>query len=199
MNIHWPAWLQTRNQKLAAGAAAAVLLIIIISICIYLLSADSDRSEEVLASEPVTLLPPFRSYQSVKEARKLLNQGGFTYATEHFEVPVSKGKIRVIDTLTVTNYRHHDVPGALTLGFFNNRLQECLFEPEDIAAYARVMKTRMGLKPNPRRNGRTELITGNRRIASNVFNANSKYGRNLQTQPYILWQDTHLTAERREP
>lgn len=199
MNIHWPAWLQTRNQKILAGTVAAGLLILAISIIAYWLSGDTDRSEQVTPSDPVSLMTPFRSYQSVKTAKRLLNQGGYHFDAEHFEVPVSNGKIRVIDTLTVQGYRHHDVPGVLTLGFFNNRLQECLFEPEDIAAYARVMKTRMGLKPDPRSNGRAERVEGNRRIASNVFNANTKYGRKLQTKPYILWQDTHLTTERRQP
>lgn len=187
-----------RRHQLIAGAV--LLLLMLGSVLTYLfLQGDSEESAPVALPPAITLLPPFRSYQTVAEASALLREKGLEPEREHFEVPMSGGRTRVLDTVTSYRFRHLDVSGTLTLQFLNDHLYECSFRPDDLDGYARAVRQQLGLPRSPGKNGRSEVTRGHLRIASNVYNANSPVGRKLGTEPYILWQDTRLLAERRQP
>ncbi|MGH8630471.1 MAG: hypothetical protein ACREU7_06870, partial [Burkholderiales bacterium] len=42
------------------------------------------------------------------------------------------------------------------------------------------------------RDGRTEIMAGSMRIATNVDFASTDVGQSLQTRPYVIWQDQRL-------
>lgn len=139
----------------------------------------------------------FRSYASIAEVEKRLRAAGYTdwlqdtrHAKRSSDYPPYD-----FDSLEVVGYRHLDVPGVLTLQFFNDRLFQVEFVPTDPEAYA----PRMGvLKLRSGRNARAERVNGALRIASSVGLAVSKVGQHLRSEPYVIWQDLRLIRQRDE-
>ncbi|WP_428310843.1 hypothetical protein [Hydrocarboniphaga sp.] len=109
--------------------------------------------------------------------------------------PDPRYPVHAIDTLTLQHYPLLGTHGRLTLQFFNDRLFEVGYKPDDAAACARALK---GALPQLRRdaNGRAEHISGSQRVASNVDLAASSVGQSLNTEPYVIWQDLRLIRER---
>jgi hypothetical protein len=151
-----------------------------------------------IESERVRLLGPYRSYQGVDEVVVGLERSGFLPMVESRHLPVRDGvPPRNLDTVTVNQYRHWDVPGRLELQFFNDRLYQTEFEPEDAERY--VAAQRRELPQLTRRgSGRSELIVGNLRIASSLDLAVSQVGQQLRTRPFLIWQDRRLVRQREE-
>jgi hypothetical protein len=151
-----------------------------------------------IESERVRLLGPYRSYQGVDEVVVGLERSGFLPIVESRHLPVRDGvPPRNLDTVTVNQYRHWDVPGRLELQFFNDRLYQTEFEPEDADHY--VAAQRRELPQLTRRgSGRSELIVGNLRIASSLDLAVSQVGQQLRTRPFLIWQDRRLVRQREE-
>ena len=85
--------------------------------------------------------------------------------------------------------------GQLTLQFFNDRLFEIGFRPDDASACARSLKA-ADSKLRRDANGRAERTSGSQRIATNCDLAASDVGRSLNTEPYVLWQDLRLVRQR---
>lgn len=102
---------------------------------------------------------------------------------------------RRMATLTVRGYKHLDCEGVLTLEFFNDRLMEADFRPDDAALYApRLHRALPGLKRN--RTGQAEWVEAPLRVWSNVDLAKSKVGRSLGSEGLVIWQDLRLIAQR---
>src|SRR6185503_19156382 len=98
------------------------------------------------------------------------------------------------DTIVADAYPHLGVEGRLTLEFFNDRLYEASFVPSEIATYAENLhKADKRLKKD--RMGRSEQIAGPLRVATNVDFAATDVGMNLQTKPYVIWQDLRLVQQ----
>jgi hypothetical protein len=151
-----------------------------------------------IESERVRLLGPYRSYQGVDEVVVGLERSGFLPMVESRHLPVRDGvPPRNLDTVTVNQYRHWDVPGRLELQFFNDRLYQTEFEPEDAERY--VAAQRRELPQLTRRgSGRSELIIRHLRIASSLDLAVSQVGQQLRTRPFLIWQDRRLVRQREE-
>lgn len=184
----------------------ALLLIAVLAAAAWLwVNYGKTLVEQYIAKEPasvnirpVALLTPFNSYSSVAEVSSVLDERQLSFSIEQLDASLGKSRPRERHILTAENYEHHGVQGRITLNFLNNQLYETVFEPADIAAYADIMRSKMRLRPNPALNGRTEQVNGAQRIASNVYFANSKVGRSLRTQPFILWQDRRLAGTQQQ-
>ncbi|MES2684069.1 MAG: hypothetical protein V4650_11170 [Pseudomonadota bacterium] len=147
--------------------------------------------------EPRLLLAEvFRSYDSEAAVATPLEAAGLKVQRRTLERPHSERyPPRRITTFTVEGYRHLDCEGTLVLEFFNDRLMEADFRPDDAARYApRLHRATPGLRRD--RNGHAELMTGVLRIWSTVDLAKSKVGRTLGSDGVVLWQDTRLIAQR---
>ncbi|MFP5306287.1 MAG: hypothetical protein ACLGI7_10760 [Gammaproteobacteria bacterium] len=148
--------------------------------------------------DPVRLLGPYRSYLSVDEVVYGLEQAGFSPIIESNHMPVSDDvPPRNLDSIVVNQYRHWEVQGRLELQFFNNRLYQAEFEPDDAELYVRAQRREL---PQLRREhaGRSELIDGHLRVASSLDLAVSDVGQKLRTRPFLLWQDRRLVRQRDE-
>ena len=155
---------------------------------------EKERFTDV-AADPVVFLDKLSSYEALDTVRAQLDQAQVKYTVTSVRPPASaKYPPRDRDTLVANAYAHLGVEGQLTLEFFNNRLYEADFVPSEIAEYAEKLH-----KADPRlkkdRLGRAERIVGNLRVASNVDFAATDVGKNLQTKPYVIWQDLRLTGE----
>mgnify|MGYP000533684719 CR=1 FL=1 len=157
-----------------------------------------DQGSPQTVQAPVSLIPPFSSHASVDSVRQVIEKQGKTFrVSENFVPKIQNIPAKNLHTVTVEGYLHHDIPGELILEFLNDALYEAAFYPYDANAYAPVLRNRMGLRPDPRQNGRSEVLNGNLRISSNVFLAVTKVGKSLNTRAYVIWQDRALLKERR--
>lgn len=157
-----------------------------------------DRGLADSRTTPVTLMPPFKSYMSVASVSNYLDEKAIPFSvTEHHVPKVKDVPAKRLHTIRTGSFEHYSVPGELTLEFFNDRLFEVAFSPYQVKAYADIARKQLGLRPDPRKNGRSESIHGNKRITSNVFFALTKVGQTLKTKPYVIWQDLHLLRLRR--
>lgn len=141
---------------------------------------------------PESMLDAFKSYDSLASARQKLDAAQVQYTvTPVRPAPSSKYPPRDTDTVVVGKYTHLGVLGQLTMEFFNDRLYEATFVPSEIDSY--VEKLHAADKRLKReRSGRSEVLVGNLRIASNVDFAATEVGKNLQTKAYVIWQDMRL-------
>lgn len=148
--------------------------------------------------DPVPLLGNYRSYMGVDAVIYDLEQAGFQPQLEsmHARVP---GDVppRNLDIVTVHQFRHWGVQGQLELQFFNDRLYQAEFEPDEAEPYRNAQRREL---PQLKRegSGRSELIQGDLRIASSLDLAVSEVGRRLRTRPFLLWQDRRLLRQRDE-
>jgi hypothetical protein len=143
----------------------------------------------------VPMMDVFRSYEDLGAVTKALTSAGYeswTTDSRHAEES-SRYPPYALDTVLVSGYQHMDTKGSLTLRFFNNRLFQAEFVPADAEAYARKIR-KFGLPRD--KNARAEKIDGNLRIASTLELAISPVGRQLRSEPFILWQDLRLIRER---
>ncbi len=102
-----------------------------------------------------------------------------------------------IATFTVRGYQHLACEGTLVLEFFNNRLMEADFHPDDPARYAPRMRLAYpDLKGTG--TGHAEWLAPPLRMWSSVELAKSNVGRALGTEGMVLWQDTRLIAQRND-
>ena len=144
----------------------------------------------------VLLIDVFRSYDS--EAAIDAQLGA---AALHFHRSVSarpdsaRYPPRKVVSLVVDGYRHLGTGGTLTLSFFNDRLMEAEFRPDDSAAYAPALHRQLPqLLRGP--TGYAEYRAPPLRIWASVDLARSKVGRSLGAEGLVLWQDERLTAQR---
>jgi len=143
-------------------------------------------------ADPVAMVGSLKSYDSVAAVREALDGQKLKYSvTPVRPAASSKYPPRDTDTIVVSDFPHFGVPGKLTLEFFNDRLFEATFVPDDLEDY--VPRLHAG---DPRlkreKDGRTDVNIGALRLATNVDFASTDTGRNLQTKPYVIWQDLRL-------
>lgn len=167
-----------------------------------------ERVETFLAPEPhpelagytglaegVQIAERFTSYQDVDSAIAILEGAGFSNPKKTFRKAEESSAYPPyrFDTVEVDSYRHLGEAGQLKLEFFNDRLFQAEFVPKDPVDYARRQRA-LGLSRD--RNARREKIEGHQRIVSTVDLAVSDVGIHLRTEPFILWQDLRLVAQR---
>jgi hypothetical protein len=145
-----------------------------------------------------TFLAPFRSYAPLAPIRAQLEQAAYAprIVAHHVRVPDGVPPSD-LDILTVDGYRHLDQPGTLELQFFNDRLYQAEFQPDDADAYRLAFRAH-GPQLQREKSGRSEAIEGPLRIASSLDLSVSEVGRALHTRPYVLWQDTRLLKQRND-
>lgn len=149
-----------------------------------------------VASNPVELIPPLRSYSSVADVERQLKQAEYGWRSSRIAKPgTSDYPPRHLHTLTVNGYEHLGVPGELNLDFLNDRLMEASFIPSDPEAHVQALR-RTGIRAKRSENGRATRINGHQRITSNVELAVTDVGRNIGTTPRVIWQDLRLIAQR---
>lgn len=149
-----------------------------------------------LAEPRLELIEGLQSYESETPLRQALEAAGYTVQRRELKRPPSaKYPPRQMVTLTVDGYRHLQVEGQLGLEFFNDRLMEVDFRPDDPAAYApRLHRLLPGLVRG--RTGHAELRDGELRVWANVDLARSRVGGSLRTEALVLWQDLRLIRQR---
>lgn len=151
-----------------------------------------------VVDDPVRLIGTFRSYASVDTVMFELERAGFSPI---METSSSRSRVGVpprdLTTVTVSQYRHWKVAGKLTLQFFNDRLYQSEFEPEDDETYAKAQHRELPLVKSEK-SGRAVWVGGNLRIASSLDLAVSEVGRKLKSRPFLLWQDRRLVRQRDE-
>jgi hypothetical protein len=142
-------------------------------------------------ADPVALIDSLKSYDSVAAVRAKLDAAKAKYTVTPTR-PASSTKYPPRDTDTIDGeYVHLGVKGQLTLEFFNDRLFEATFVPSDLRDYVgRLHAADPRLKRE--RDGRTEVVIGPLRLATNVDFASTDTGRNLRTKPFVVWQDLRL-------
>lgn len=148
------------------------------------------------ASQRVMFFAPFQSYAGVDELLPQLEAAGYVPDHQSRRQPVPDGvPPNDSDIVRVAGFKHLGVVGKLELQFFNNRLCQLEFEPEDAKTYREKFRAQW---PDLRReqNGRSEQIRGALRIASSLDLAVSEVGQALQSRPFVLWQDRRLIRQR---
>ncbi len=144
----------------------------------------------------VMLADVFRSYDSEAAVTTALEAAGLSVQRNILQRPFNPlHPPRRIATFTINAYRHLDTEGVLMLEFFNDRLMEADFRPDDPARYAaRLHRTLPGLQRG--RTGHAEWVSPPLRVWSTVDLARSKVGRTLGSEGVVLWQDLRLIAQR---
>ena len=101
---------------------------------------------------------------------------------------------RALVTLELRPFNHLDSPGRLTLDFFNDRLMEVTFYPDNATAYAPSLAH---AEPRLRRQGANRQVTvsGHRRVAANIAQQAGDLGPSMGARAFVLWQDLRLRAE----
>lgn len=143
---------------------------------------------------PIALMD-FKSYSKVDDATARLTAAGLTWTQKrNHRQPNPEFPPRDLDSLIIEGYTHLGVTGNLTLKFFNDRLYEAEFIPDNAEAYSGPFRKAV---PNLARDriGKGEVISGALRVASNVDLARSAVGQSLHTQPYAIFQDLRLVKQ----
>lgn len=166
------------------------------------------RSQTPAAQHPETVLfqqrpeqrlllaETFRSYDSETATVTLLEAAGLTVQRQLVQRPPSERyPPRRAMTLTVAAYKHLDCEGTLVLEFFNDRLMEADFRPDDPARYAPRLHRRYPALVRDR-TAHAEFVDAPLRVWSSVDLAKSKVGRTLGSEGMVLWQDLRLIAQR---
>ena len=97
---------------------------------------DTAAFTAVLAN-PVDLIAPLRSFQSLEDVQDVLRRGDYIWRGVRIPTPgTHRNPPRNLQTVVVNGYLHLEVPGQLTLEFFNDRLYEASFVPDQPADYA---------------------------------------------------------------
>jgi len=156
-------------------------------------SAHPEKAKfTAVATDPVAMIAPLKSYDSVAGVREVLDAQKLKYTvTPVRPATTSKYPPRDTDTVVVTGYPHLGVAGRLTLEFFNDRLFEATFVPSDLKDYVGALHA-ADSRLKREKGGRTDVTVGTLRLATNVDFASTDTGKNLRTKPYVLWQELRL-------
>lgn len=149
-----------------------------------------------LAEPRVPLAGAFRSYDAEAAITAQLNAAGLGVRRSVLQRPPStRYPPRAMVTLTVEAYPHLGSAGTMVLEFFNDRLMEADFRPDEPSRYTtRLHREYPALRRD--RTGHAEWQAPPLRIWSTVDLARSKVGRTLGSDGVVLWQDTRLIAQR---
>ncbi|MDO9452868.1 MAG: hypothetical protein Q7J29_08405 [Stagnimonas sp.] len=144
----------------------------------------------------VVLADVFRSYDSEAAVATPLEAAGLTVIRKVQQRPEDpRYPLRRMATFTVLSYKHLDCEGTLILEFFNDRLMEADFRPDDAARYAPRLRRAYPILRSTG-TGHAEATAAPLRMWSSVELAKSKVGRSLGTEGMVLWQDLRLIAQR---
>lgn len=153
-------------------------------------------SFQQLDESRVLLADVFRSQDSEAAIATALEAAGLRVERSVLARPPSpRYPPRRIASFSVLGYQHLACEGRLVLEFFNDRLMEADFRPDDPACYAaRLRRAYPGLSSIG--TGHAEWLAPPLRIWSSVDLARSKVGRSLGSEGLVLWQDMRLIAQR---
>jgi hypothetical protein len=144
------------------------------------------------------MIDPMKSYENVELIEGRMQKDGYQSDASHVSRPSSSRYPPYrTDTLVIKNYKHLGLPGQLTLEFFNDRLYEAHFKPDDPPKYLALLRKK-GLPLKREQIGKSEFTVGNLRVATNIDFATSDVGKSLRTEPYVIWQDLRLVAQLRD-
>ena len=148
------------------------------------------------ATDGVPMVDFFLSYESMADVDAKLAYEQLRVARTASHKPKSRHyPPRDLDTLEVEGFTHLGQRGTLTLEFFNDRLYEARFIPEDLdPAYPkRLHEAHPELVRD--KTGNIDVNLGQRRVTSNVDFAASNVGRALATRAFVIWQDVRLKQQ----
>ncbi len=192
----WKRWKPLRI--IALGVIGFSVLSTSWTIKKYVIPLQPHPLTELYTSVPAlkVSMGDFSSYESMETAREQLTKANYKFTSRAMHTPFSElYPPHDMDTLTVDDYKHLDNQGVLNLEFFNNRLYEVEFIPDDSASYAHPLhQTYPELQRD--RIGDAVIIEGNLRISSNVDLVRSTVGQSLHPKPYVIWQDLRLIRQR---
>lgn len=148
------------------------------------------------AADGVAMADLFLSYESIADVSAKLDYDHLPAERTSSHKPPSRSyPPRDLDTLEVRAFTHLGQSGQLTLEFFNDRLYETRFAPEDLRDdYAKSLHDADAeLKRDV--TGNIDVTRGSLRVTSNVDLASSKVGRALHTRAFVIWQDLRLKQQ----
>lgn len=160
-------------------------------------SADPPADSEA-ETEPVLLINGLRSYASLLAVRTLLQKDGHAVQEKTIERRTSNGDPPFRnDTLQIENYRHGEHAGKLTLEFFNDRLYQAYFEPQQAPEYLAWLRAQ-GLALPKKRTGNSVLIRGSLEVRTNIDFASSDVGQVMGSKPFLQWEDLRLVQQMKD-
>ncbi len=148
------------------------------------------------AADGVAMADLFLSYESIADVTAKLDYDHLpAERTSSHKPPSKRYPRRDLDTLEVRAFTHLGQTGQLTLEFFNDRLYEARFTPEDLQdAYSKSLHAAdADLKRDA--TGVIDVTRGPLRVTSNVDLAASRVGHALNTRAFVIWQDLRLKQQ----
>ena len=196
---HWlepPKWWKKVKplRWLAIGGIIFVVVSVFYTAKVLIAPSAHPETDKFTArvSDPVPFIEGLNSYDTVEKVKARLDAAKVqSILTTAHPAPNSKYPPHDRDTLVAGTFPHLGVDGKLTLEFFNDRLYEATFIPSEPDTYAGKLHA-ADQRLKRQKSGRMDITEGALRIASNVDFAATDVGRNLQTKPYVIWQDTRL-------
>lgn len=189
-----------------------VALTILVGVSLWLADASPKKVAEWVKPAPhpeterfthrgegVGMIDPLKSQSAAEQVMtQALGQGANLTDRQAFKHPgTPKNPPGDLLTMVFTGYPYCRTSGRLTVEFFNDRLYEAVFEPQDPKACRLAMEVEYpNLKSDA--NGRAALKTDNSRVVSNLRLVDSDVGRALGTRPQVIWQDNQLMADLNE-
>ena len=153
-------------------------------VCLFMLSAcaDYETYTDRLDASPL-LLGEFQGYSSEQAVRAALGAQPIQ-EVERSGLPQGDGRPRFdIVTLAVAEYHHLGVAGELRLQFFNDRLSDVWFYPDDVDEYMAAL----GRREVAVTTDRTGQLKGTVRIWTQ---------RDYRNRTYVGWSDQRLDDQR---
>lgn len=186
-------------QKILAGLALlAVIAIFVFGMYLWMHGGRGHPETEAYSAredDPVKLIGEFRSYASVESATTRITQSGHAWRATQRQWPLNPDyPNRSSTTVRAPDFQACGSEGHLSLLFFNDRLYEAQFVPDDPHACLRHLQQQY---PRMRqvKNGRGEWIDGHLRVATDLRFSQSEVGQALAVEPYVLWQDWRLREQ----
>jgi hypothetical protein len=169
-------------------------------------TAEQDAVEEPDPAAPYTaveatrvdLINGLRSYESLESIQATLAQQNFASELSTINKDTQGGRYPPYrsDTLVIAKYQHAGIEGRLTLEFFNDRLYQTHFVPQQPTEYLRWLRAH-GTPLPIKRTGRSSLIRGDLEVTTNIDFAVTEVGSLMGTKPYVQWTDTRLSTQMR--
>jgi hypothetical protein len=169
-------------------------------------TAEQDAVEEPDPAAPYTavettrveLINGLRSYESLESIQATLAQGNFASELSTINKDTQGGRYPPYrsDTLVIAKYQHAGIEGRLTLEFFNDRLYQSHFAPQQPTEYLRWLRAH-GTPLPIKRTGRSSLTRGDLEVTTNIDFAVTEVGSLMGTKPYVQWTDTRLSIQMR--
>jgi len=157
--------------------------IVSFGLIVLLIAACSRPSFTSIRSPATPLISGFQSYMPIADVESALNSRGVTWTIiEDSHLPPGDHRPPFdILTISVSHYAYLGHTGELRFQFFNNRLTNTWFFPDDPASFKAALESVMKATIRPE-----ATVPPFTRVWTH---------RNFQDRVYVAWEDTRLAEE----